>query len=57
MQHSTVTNAVDSILRIIDTEEDSTTIVEKLKTMKPHIIGLAAVGRRARNSNKLSFNI
>jgi len=44
-------NAVDSILRIIDTEEGSTTIVEKLKTMKPYIIGLAAVGRRVRNSN------
>ena len=38
-------NAVDSILRIIGTEEDSITIVEKLKTMKPYIIGLAIVGQ------------
>ena len=36
-------NAVDSILRIIGTEEDSMTIVEKLKTIKPYIIGLATV--------------
>jgi len=54
MQYGTVTNAVDSILRIIGTE-DSTTIVEKLKTMKPYIIGLATVGRRVRNKN-IVFN-
>ena len=46
-------NAVDSILRIIGTEEGSTTTVEKLKTMKPYIIGLAAVGRRVRNNKNL----
>ena len=46
-----VTNVVDSILRIIGTEEGSTTTVEKLKTMKPYIIGLAAVGRRVRNKS------
>ena len=49
MRYSTVTDAVDSILRIIDTEEGSTTMVEKLKTMKPYIIELAAVGQRVRN--------
>ena len=49
-QHGTVTNAVDSILRIIGTEEGSTTTVEKLKTMKPYIIGLATVGQRVRNN-------
>ena len=37
-------NVVDSILRIIGTEEGFTTIVEKLKTIKPYIIELAAVG-------------
>ena len=42
-QYSTVTNTVDSILRIIDIKEDSITIVEKLKTIKPYIIGLAVV--------------
>ena len=42
-QHSTVTNAVDSILRIIDTEEDSTIIVEKLKTIKSYIIKLVII--------------
>ena len=49
MQYSIVTNIVDFILRIIDTEEDFTMIVEKLKTMKPYIIRLAAVGRQVRN--------
>ena len=36
-------NIVDSILRIIDTKEDSIIIVEKLKTIKPYIIGLVVV--------------
>ena len=49
MQYSTVTNAVDSILRIIGTEEGSTTTIEKLKTMKSYIIGLVAVEQRVRN--------
>ena len=48
-------NIVDSILRIIGIEKGSTTIVEKLKTMKPYIIGLAAVGRRVRNIYYLIF--
>jgi len=44
-RHGTVTNAVDSILRIIGTEEGSTTTYEELKTIKPYIIGLAVMGR------------
>ena len=44
------TNAVDSILRIIGTEEGSTTTREMLKTMKHYISGLAVVGcLRVRN--------
>ena len=46
-------NAVDSILRIIDTEEDSMIIVEKLKTIKPYIIGLAVVEQRVCNTTLL----
>jgi len=45
MQHSTVTNVVDSILRIISIEEDSTIIIKKLKTIKSYIIELVVVGR------------
>ena len=56
MQYSTVTNVVDSILRIINTEKGFTTIVEKLKTIKPYIIGLAAVEQRVRNINKQKTN-
>jgi len=47
MQQGAVTNAVDSILRIIITEEGSTTTHEELKTMKPYISGLAAMGPRS----------
>ena len=50
MQYSTVKNAVDSILRIIDTEEGSTTIVKKLKTIKPYIIGLIVVEQQVCNT-------
>jgi len=43
MQQGTVTNTVDSILRIIDIKEGSTTMCKELKTMKPYIIGLATI--------------
>ena len=37
-------NTADSILRIIGIEEGSMTIYKELKTIKPYIIGLAAMG-------------
>jgi len=43
-------NAVDSILRIIDTKEGSIIIVEKLKTIKPYIIRLAIVEQQVCNT-------
>ena len=49
-QHSTVINAVDSILRIIDTKEDSTTIVKKLKTIKPYITKLTIIEQQVYNT-------
>jgi len=39
----TVINAVDSILRIIGTEEGATTASDELKTMNPYISRLAVV--------------
>ena len=44
---------VDSILRIIGTEEDSIIIIKKLKTIKSYIIKLAIVERQV--CNTISF--
>ena len=43
MQYSTVMNTVDSILRIIGTEEDSIIIIRKLETIKSYIVELVIV--------------